>query len=96
MGIVVTIVAIIALVIIARNALKGYEAEVRKNPNSTTLDASPDPILFGHDSGTSADVSHSHGQHHADPGCVDSHHSGCEVGGHGGFDGGHGGFGGHH
>ena len=40
----------------------------------------------------------SHSAHHADFGCVDTHHGGCDVGGHSGFDGGHGGFdvGGHH
>ena len=96
MGIVVTIAVIIALVIIARNAFKGYGAEVRKNPNSTAWDASTDPFLFGQDHGPAVDVSPSHGQNHADPGCVDSHHSGCDVGDHGGLDGGHGGFGGHH
>lgn len=40
----------------------------------------------------------SHSSHHDDFGCVDTHHGGCDAGGHGGFDGGHGGFGGdgHH
>ncbi len=40
----------------------------------------------------------SHSSHHGDLGCVDTHHGGCDVGEHSGFDAGHGGFGagGHH
>ncbi|MGD0760706.1 MAG: hypothetical protein ABR921_17540 [Candidatus Sulfotelmatobacter sp.] len=34
----------------------------------------------------------SHSSHHGDSGCLDTHHGGCDIGGHGGFDAGHGGF----
>jgi hypothetical protein len=70
----------------------------RRTPERVKTDGffdatSLDPIV---DAGSHEVTSHS--SHHGDSGCGDTHHSGCDVGGHSGFDGGHGGFdvGGHH
>jgi hypothetical protein len=95
MGIVLTVVVIVALLIVARAALKDYEAEVRRSPKTVHPDSSLYTLLPPEDS-SSGTIPHGHAGHHADFGCADAHHSGCDIGGHGGFDGGHGGYGGHH
>ncbi len=83
---------------LAVRAWKSYEIELGKNlsnaSRSLSLDSAPlEPL--GDFSSPGAPPAHS--THHGDLSCTDSHHGGCEVGGHG-FDGGHGGFdgGGHH
>ena len=94
MGIAITIVVVVALLIAARSAIKSYRVEVSKG--SPLPNSSIDAMIFSDDEPSTSDSPHSHGGHHFDPGCVDSHHSGCEVGGHDSFDAGHGDFGGHH
>jgi len=92
----ITIVIVVALVIVALSAIKDYRAEASKSSASPLPDGSIDPMSFLDVGCSSADSPHSHSGHHFDPGCIDSHHSGCDVGGHDSFDAGHGDFGGHH
>src|SRR5215831_1657850 len=85
-GILITAVVIISLVLVARSAIKACEAEVRKQPDSGGPDSALDPSLLTTDSGFSDDPPQHHGIHYSDPGCVDSHHGGCDPGGHARFD----------
>jgi hypothetical protein len=89
------VIAVLAVLIGLLVSIRRDRRRPRKHSETyTPLDASPfDPIG---DPGSPETTSHS--AHHSDFGCGDTHHTGCDVGGHGGFDGGHGGFdgGGHH
>jgi hypothetical protein len=96
MGIGLTVVVIIALLVVARAVLTGYESEARKNPHASGAEDPFEPMLFPPDGTGSTVPSDSHTVHSSDTGCADTHHVGCDPEIHGGFDGGHGGFGGHH
>ena len=99
MGILLVVMVVIVLIAIAVRALKSYEAELRRNPSAPAAGETADTFLYAEagDPGSS-DHTSGHSLHHVDPGCPDSHHEICDVGGHSGFDIGHGGFdgGGHH
>jgi hypothetical protein len=96
MGIGLTVVVIIALLVVARAVLRGYESEARKNPDSSGAEDPFEPMLFPPNGTGSTVTSDSHTVHTSDTGCGDTHHLGCDPEIQGGFDGGHGGFGGHH
>lgn len=89
-------------VIVALAVLIGLLVSIRRDRRRTRKRVGTDGLFDATsfdpmgDTGSPETVSHS--SHHGDLGCVDTHHGGCDVGGHGGFDGGHGGFdgGGHH
>ena len=92
MGIALLVIVVLVSLALTVRAWKGYETELRKNAGTRISSGSFDPLLF-QDSGSAA-TPDAHPSHHGDFGCVDTHHGGCDIGGHGGFDGGH--SGGHH
>jgi hypothetical protein len=94
MGIVLVVLVVLALIAVTVPVWKGYESELRRNSSTPSASDSVDTMVFSDAVGPSPAIhtSTSHAPHHPDLGCPDSHHTtGCDVGGHGGFD-----RGGHH
>jgi hypothetical protein len=96
MGIVLLVVVVLISIVLTVRAWKGYATELRKNMSTGNRSDSFDPLPFADSSSTETSIVHP--SLHGDFSCGESHHSPCDVGGHGGFDAGHGGFdvGGHH
>jgi hypothetical protein len=99
MAILLMVVVVVALIAFGIRTLKSYEAELRQNPGTPGDGKATDGFLFeASEAGSPHSASAGHSSHQGDPGCAGSHHGGCDIGVHSGFDAGHGGFdgGGHH
>jgi hypothetical protein len=91
MDILLLVVIVGVLLGLAIRAWKGYEIELRKDPGNLSRSESFDPLPLELGGVSSPDAHHAHTTHQVDSSCTDSHHGGCDVGGHS-FDVGHGGF----
>jgi hypothetical protein len=87
MGFILLGVLVLVSIALVIRGWRNYEAELRKTPNSGD---STYPFAAVGDAGPITQATIGHSTHHGDFGCADSHHGGCDSGGHG-FDGG-----GHH
>jgi hypothetical protein len=90
MGLLLLGIVVFASLVLSVRAWRGYEAEVRRDPNlggDTSVDASPFLALGQPNSAES--ISGSQVSHHND--CSAGQVDGCDFGGHAGFHGG-----GHH
>jgi len=75
MGIVVTVVVMVAWMFVAGAALKDYAAEVRNSPKTVHPDSSLDPLLPIEDRPSGA-IQRGHAGRHTDSDCAGAHHAG--------------------